>query len=98
MDFDKLTDEEKEAMRKAVLEEEKAKEAKRKEKIKEYKGIVDEIVKENFNKVEKLAETLKSTKLEIFKSFEAILELKEELYGIKETQRSHTFTTSDGNL
>ena len=63
MDFDKLTDEEKEAMRKAVLEEEKAKEAKRKEKIKEYKGIVDETVRENFNKVEKLAEILKSTKL-----------------------------------
>ena len=95
MDFDKLTDEEKEAMRKAVLEEEKAKEAKRKEKIKEYKGIVDETVRENFNKVEKLAEILKNTKLEIFKSFEAI---KEELYGIKETQRSHTFTTSDGSL
>ena len=90
MDFDKLTDEEKEAMRKAVLEEEKVKEAKRKEKIKEYKGIVDETVRENFNKVEKLAE--------ILKSFEAILELKEELYGIKETQRSHTFTTSDGSL
>ena len=41
---------------------------------------------------------MKNTKLEIFRSFEAILELKEELYGIKETQRSHTFTTSDGNL
>ena len=98
MDFNNLTNEEKEAIRKAVLEEEKAKEAKRKEKIKEYKGIVDETVKENFTKVEKLAETLKNTKLEIFKSFEAILELKEELYGIKETQRSHTFTTSDGNF
>ena len=98
MDFNNLTAEEKEAIRKAVLEEEKTKEAKRKEKTKEYKGIVDETVKENFNKVEKLAEILKSTKLEIFKSFEAILELKEELYGIKETQRSHTFTTSDGSL
>lgn len=98
MDFKNLTAEEKEALRKQFLEEEKVKEAKRKEKIKEYKGIVDETVKENFNKVEKLAEILKSTKLEIFKSFEAILELKEELYGIKETQRSHTFTTSDGSL
>ena len=98
MDFNSLTAEEKEKIRKEVLEEEKQKEIKRKEKIKEYKGIVDETVKENFTKVEKLAETLKNTKLEIFKSFEAILELKEELYGIKETQRSHTFTTSDGNL
>ena len=34
MDFNNLTAEEKEAIRKAVLEEEKAKEAKRKEKIK----------------------------------------------------------------
>ena len=58
MDFDKLTDEEKEAMRKAVLEEEKAKEIKRKEKIKEYKGIVDETVRENFNKVEKHKEAI----------------------------------------
>jgi len=75
MDFNSLTAEEKEKIRKEILEEEKQKEIKRKEKIKEYKGIVDETVRENFNKVEKLAEILKNTKLEIFRSFR-VLELE----------------------
>ena len=45
LDFNNLTAEEKEKVRKAVLEEEKQKEIKRKEKIKEYKAFVDETVR-----------------------------------------------------
>ena len=97
VDFNKLSDEEKENLKKMIREEDKERERKRKEQIQEYKNMVDETVRESFKKAFELSEKIKRTKIDIFESFKAILELKEELYGVKENQRSHTFSTIDSS-
>ena len=45
VDFNKLSDEEKENLKKMIREEDKERERKRKEQIQEYKNIVDETVR-----------------------------------------------------
>src|SRR3712207_7530183 len=44
----------------------------------------------------KLSEELKRSKEQIFEDFATIIKLKEELYGVRDNQLSHTFTTEDG--
>ena len=98
MDIKNLTAEEKEALRKQFLEEEKSKEAKRKEKIEAYKKLVDETVMSSIKKVKEVSAQIAMTKKEVFDDFKSITELKAELYGVKENQQSHTFTTTDGKI
>ena len=98
LDFNNLTAEEKEKMRKAVLEEEKQKETKRKEKIEDYKTLVDETVIKAMKKVKGVSNQITAVKKEVFDDFKSILELKAELYGVRDNQQSHTFTTSDGKI
>ena len=98
LDFNNLTAEEKEKMRKAVLEEEKQKETKRKEKIEDYKTLVDETVIKAMKKVKEVSEQIAMTKKEVFDDFKSITELKAELYGVNDKQQSHTFTSSDGKF
>lgn len=98
LDFNNLTAEEKEKMRKAVLEEEKQKETKRKEKIEDYKTLVDETVIKAMKKVKGVSNQITAVKKEVFDDFKSILELKAELYGVNDKQQSHTFTSSDGKF
>lgn len=98
LDFNNLTAEEKEEMRKAVLEEEKQNETKRKEKIEAYKKLVDETVMSSMKKVKEVSAQIAMTKKEVFDDFKSITELKAELYGVNDKQQSHTFTSSDGKF
>jgi len=98
MDIKNLTVEEKEALRKQFLEEEKSKEAKRKEKIEAYKKLVDETVMSSMKKVKEVSAQIAMTKKEVFDDFKSITELKAELYGVNDKQQSHTFTSSDGKF
>lgn len=95
MDFNSLTEEQKRAFAKAYEEEKKQKEERKAEAREEYKSLVDETVKRNFDKLKELSESLSKVKKEIFEDFETALQMKAELYGIKEKQQSHTFTSSD---
>jgi hypothetical protein len=45
-----------------------------------------------------LSEAIIKEKAHVFKSFEQILEMKQNLYGVKTDQQSHTFTSADGNI
>lgn len=98
MDIKNLTAEEKEALRKQFLEEEKSNEAKRKEKIEAYKKLVDETVMSSMKKVKEVSAQIAMTKKEVFDNFKSITELKAELYGVNDKQQSHTFTSSDGKF
>lgn len=92
VDISKMTPEEKKAMLLALQEEE----AGEKKKRNEYKELVKEIVMKNFEELEKVSELLTKTKKNVFEEFKAILEMKAELYGIRENQQSHTFSTNEG--
>ena len=98
MDIKNLTAEEKEALRKQFLEEEKSKEAKRKEKIEAYKKRVDETVMTSMKKVKEVSAQIGMTKKEVFDDFKSITELKAELYRVNDKQQSHTFPSSDGKF
>ena len=98
MNLENMTAEEKEILKKQLLEEEKQKKVERKAKIEAYKNLVDETVINSIDKIKNISAQIMMLKKEVFDDFKSILELKAELYGVKDNQQSHTFTTSDGKI
>ena len=98
LDFNNMTAEEKATLKKQILEEEVKEKAKRKAKIEDYKTLVDETVIKAMEKVKGVSNEITAVKKEVFDDFKSILELKAELYGVRDNQQSHTFTTSDGKI
>lgn len=98
LDFKNMTDEQKAALKKQILEEEAKEKAERKAKVEGYKSLVDETVIKAMEKVKGISNQITTIKKEVFVDFKSILELKAELYGVKENQQSHTFTTTDGKI
>lgn len=74
----------------------KAKEAKKKEDRGAYKDLVDDTINAVFPSGKILATILGATKKRIYDSFNDVIKIKNELYGVKEGQQSHTWTRSDG--
>lgn len=63
-----------------------------------YKELIDETIVKVFPSVKVLSILLGAIKKRIYDEFNAALKLKAQLYGVKEGQQSHTFTTSNGKL
>lgn len=98
MNLENMTAEEKEILKKQLLEEDKQKKVERKAKIEAYKNLVDETVINSIDKIKNISAQIMMSKKEVFDDFKSIMELKAELYGVKDNQQSHTFTTSDGKI
>lgn len=96
IDVSKLTPEQKAALLEELKKEEKTKSDIEKEKRDEYKKMVGNIVEESFEKIVDVSGLLGWAKKEVIENFQTVLEMKSELYGIKEKQQSHSFTTEDG--
>jgi hypothetical protein len=65
----------------------------------DYKDIVEKTIIQSFAKLFQASETLKKAKQEILADFEAAIQMKTELFGLKrETQHSHTFTNEDSSI
>lgn len=96
IDISQLTAEQKRELFEAMKEEEKAKEKRKQEEREKYKNIVAEIVEKNFKNLKEVSEMLSEIKKAVFEDFETALQMKADLYGIKEKQQSHTFTTVNG--
>ena len=92
-----LTDEQKKALRKQLVEEEISKEKERKKRIKEYKDLVDDCVVKGIQKARYISEMIGTGKKEIQDMFKTLIDLKAEMYGLRDNQQSNTFTTSDGS-
>ncbi|MDR1370920.1 MAG: DUF3164 family protein [Dysgonamonadaceae bacterium] len=88
--------------RKALMEQLEAEDKANKERIKaerdNYKTMVNETVRESFVPLMGLSKSILDAKKQVFDNFETIIALKGELFGTKEEQQSHTFTTIDGNI
>ncbi|MGL4332118.1 MAG: DUF3164 family protein [Bacteroidales bacterium] len=63
-----------------------------------YKEMVDETVRSLMPAIERCSEMLADCKNMVFDSFDHIIDLKADLYGIKSDQQTHTFTSADGKL
>lgn len=63
-----------------------------------YTDLVDTTVRDNVKRLQELSSEMARVKEEVFASFEAIIQSKEELFKVKVNRKSDTFTTSDGMM
>lgn len=87
-----LTPQQMDALRKKFEAEKEAE----KEKKEQYKGIVDSTVGSIIDKLQTAATLLANAKTIAYNDLKALLETKQEVYDVKNGQRTHTFTTQDG--
>lgn len=86
-----------EAFQKAQAKKEAEQKAKEQREL--YSKLVDEEIENSIPELSSLSEQIKTTKETVYGNFKTILEMKQEIFAskIKDSQRSHTFTNSDGN-
>lgn len=93
-----LTPEQKKQLLADALAEERNAKTKKNEQREAYKALVEETVPKVIFKLCTASEILSNAKRETFEYFEDILKLKQEVYGLKEKQRSHTFSTDKEDI
>lgn len=98
VDVAKLTEKERAELLAQLQAEEKAKQEKIKREREQYKELVRTTVSDAMRKLMNMSSQLSQLKAEIFKSFSTILEMKAELYGIKDGQKSHDFSNEEGTI
>lgn len=96
VDLKNLTTEQKKALFEEIKKEEREKEKRKAEARETYKNLVAETVERNFKKLEGVSEMLSQVKKAVYEDFKTALEMKAELFGVKENQQTHTFTTAEG--
>lgn len=74
-----------------------AEEQKRRE-LEAYNALVDECIAEAMPTLASLSEDIAATKAAVIEQFRRAIELKNDLLRVKEGQRSHTFTNSEGTM
>lgn len=86
-----------EAFQKAQAKKEAEQKAKEQREL--YSKMVDEEIENSIPELSSLSEQIKTTKETVYGNFKTILEMKQEIFAskIKDSQRSHTFTNSEGN-
>lgn len=74
-------------------------EAKAKKERDDYKDLVDDEIERSIPILVGVSETIKLSKQQVLENFRSIIDLKGELFKtkVKDGQRSHTFTNSEGN-
>jgi hypothetical protein len=97
MDITKLTPDEKAQLMRELAQEEKAKKEKRENDIRTFKGMIDTLVNEKAPLLADFGKKQNNLVNQIFNDFYTVIELKNELYGVKDGQSSHTFSSRDGN-
>ncbi|MHC0445857.1 DUF3164 family protein [Flavobacterium sp. 3-218] len=63
-----------------------------------YKKLVAETIPKALLKLKKTSEMIQNVKTETFQLFETILDLKNQVYGFKEKQMSHTFSNENEEI
>jgi len=61
-----------------------------------YLTLVDETIEEAIPTLQSISDGIAETKRQVLESFRSALDMKAELFKVKEDQRTHTFTNSDG--
>lgn len=62
-----------------------------------YKELVNEVVPSMITTIQQASNALSKVKENVFSAFEDLLKMKADIYGIKETQQSHTFSDEQGH-
>lgn len=88
-----------EAKQFAAFKEAQAKkeaEAKKKADREAYAKLVDEAIVTSMPKLQNVSAAIEECKRKVMENFNSALKLKADIFGINDTQRSHTFTNSGG--
>ena len=81
-----------------LAKEKKAAEAKRKSDREAYTALVDETIAAVMPGLTNISEAIAQKKTAAAEAFRGALEMKAELFGVKDDQQSHTFTNSEGTM
>ncbi|MDR0700472.1 MAG: DUF3164 family protein [Tannerella sp.] len=98
MNLKELTKEEKAALLEELEAERKADAARVAAERETYKNLVDSTVREQVKRLRDVSRLILEAKSEVFEAFETVKSLKSELYGVRDSQQTHSFTTADGTL
>ncbi|MFL0104943.1 DUF3164 family protein [Tenacibaculum maritimum] len=64
---------------------------------KAYKDLVKQELPEALQRLKNLSDHISLIKTEVFTGLQALLEMKKEVFGIKDNQQSHTFSIENGD-
>ena len=81
-----------------LAKEKKAAEAKRKSDREAYTALVGETIAAVMPELTNISEAIAQKKTAAAEAFRGALEMKAELFGVKDDQQSHTFTNSEGTM
>ena len=81
-----------------LAKEKKAAEAKRKSDREAYTELADETIAAVRPELTNISEAIAQKKSAAAEAFRGALEMKAELFGVKDDQQSHTFTNSEGTM
>ena len=81
-----------------AAKEKKEAEAKRKADREAYTQLVDETIAAVMPELSSISEAIAQQKSAAAEAFRGALEMKAELFGVKDDQQSHTFTNSEGTM
>jgi hypothetical protein len=93
-----LTPQQRRQLMRELEEEQKAEQAKKLADRDTYKQLVNEVTLELFPMLTNASRALLAVKQMVFDRFADLVCMKGELYGVKDSQQSHTFTTADGDV
>lgn len=96
MNIDDLTPEEKAKLRAALAADAKREKEARAEREAEYKKLSADTVDSLWPCLQEASRQLAGTKSHIVGEISTLIGIKQDLYGVKDEQRSHTFTNGDG--
>lgn len=98
INLNEMTADQRAELKKQLDAQERAEKERVKAEREEYKTMVDETVRESFPQLVELSRNIKDVKNLIFNNFETVVVMKGEIFGIKESQQSHSFTTAEGDI
>ncbi|MDX9703903.1 MAG: DUF3164 family protein [Candidatus Auribacterota bacterium] len=96
IDVNKLSPEQQEALLSQLQERQKEEKRRQREEREEYRKTVDETIPELFIRLNYASEVLANIKKLVFDDTAHLIDLKNSIYGVKDSQQSHTFTTTNG--
>lgn len=97
IEIDKLTPEQLASLEQQIAAKKQAEKDRIAQERNNYKELVSKTVHDHIIELQTVNNMLSLVKANVFGSFASLIELKNELYGVKSGQQSHTFTDESGN-
>lgn len=98
MDIKTLTPEQKAELKKQLAQEAAEEQAAVQQEREAYKSLVNETVPVVFKQLEQIRDMLIKAKQKAFADMQGLIDMKCDLFKVRDNQQSHTFTTDDNSL